>query len=58
LDPLPPISNPSSASCHISYMIAPTARRRKGASDSRAVIIARPIVRGPGPAKNATSRDR
>jgi hypothetical protein len=32
-------------------MIAPTACRRKGASDSRAVIIARRIVRGPLPGK-------
>jgi hypothetical protein len=32
-------------------MIAPTACRRKGASDSRAEIIARRIVRGPLPGK-------
>src|SRR6266436_10205842 len=32
-------------------MIAPTACRRKRASDSRAVIIARRIVRGPLPGK-------
>jgi len=39
-------------------MIAPTGCHRKGASDSPAEIIARRIVRGPCPAKNATSRDR
>src|SRR5713226_102322 len=54
LDRLPPISNPSSASCHITYMIAPTACRRKGASDDRAEIIARRIVRDPLPGKKCS----